>query len=195
MTTTEIKTIEKTVNPLVATATALSIKSDADMPRATELLSQVNQALDQVTDEEDKVVKPLKEALKAEQSRWKPIKSTLETARDAIRSAMSKYQTSVALARKQEEERLAARVAKGTMKIETAARKMTEAPVPVQAVETASGSIRFRTVQKLVITKPADIPREYLVPDEVAIKAALKAGKKVAGCELVDEQVPMNYRS
>lgn len=194
MTTKDLQVIEKTVNPLVATATALSITSDADMPRATELLSQVNQALDQVTDEEDKVVKPLKEALKAEQGRWKPIKSTLEAARDAIRSAMSKYQTSVTLARKQEEERLAARVEKGTMKLETAARKMTEAPVPVQAVETASGSIRFRTVQKLVIVKPADIPREYLIPDEVAIKAALKAGKAVPGCQLVDEQVPMNYR-
>jgi molecular chaperone DnaK (HSP70) len=194
MTTTELKTIEKTVNPLVATATALAITSDADMPRATELLSQVNKALDQVTDEEDKVVKPLKEALKAEQGRWKPIKTTLEAARDAIRSAMSKYQTSVTLARAKEEERLAARVEKGTMRLDTAARKMTEAPVPVQAVETASGSIRFRTVQKLVITKAADIPREYLVPDEVAIKAALKAGKQVAGCELVDEQVPMNYR-
>lgn len=194
MTNTELQTIERTVNPIVTTATALTITSDADMPRATELLSQVNKALDQVTDEEDKVVKPLKEALKAEQGRWKPIKTTLESARDAIRTAMSKYQTSVALARKKEEERLASRVTKGTMKMETAAKKLAEAPVPVEAVATASGSIRFRTVQKLVIEDVKAVPREYMVVDEVAVRAALKAGKTVAGCVLVDEQVPMNYR-
>lgn len=194
MTTTEIKTIERTINPLVTTATALTITSDADMPRATELLSQVNKALDQVTAEEDKVVVPLKEALKAEQARWKPLKSVLTEARDAIRATMSKYQTSVTLARRAEEAKLAARVEKGTMKIETAARKLTEAPVPVQSVETESGKIRFRTVTKLVIEKPALIPRDYLVPDEKAIKKALEAGVAVSGCTLVEEQVPMNYR-
>lgn len=194
MTNTQLTTIERTIHPVVAEATALTISTPGDLIRATDLLSRVNKSLDQVTAEEDKVLKPLKEAVKAEQSRWKPIKTMLEEARDAVRKTMSVYQTAETKRKAEAEARLAARVEKGTMKIETAARKAAELATPVTAVATDAGLVKFRTVQKLVITDEAAIPRAYLVPDEAAIKTALKAGTAVPGASLVEEQVPVNYR-
>lgn len=44
-----------------------------------------------------------------------------------------------------------------------------------------------RKVWKLKITAPNKIPRRYLVPDETAIRDALKKGKKVPGCKLGQE--------
>lgn len=194
MTTTELEVIKQVVSPIVATAQALVIKDAQGMNNAVELLSQVNKNLDRVTAEEDKVVKPLKEALKAEQSRWKPIKTTLEAARDAIRSTMSKWQTTETKRKADEEAKLAARVEKGTMKLETAARKASEIDTPAQSVATDAGMVKFRTVQRLQIDAIDLIPREYLQVDEAAVKAALKAGVKIPGAQLVDEQVPVNYR-
>lgn len=194
MTTTELKTIEQTINPVVTAATALVIATGDDMVRATELLSTVNKNLDRVTAEEDKVLKPLKEAVKAEQARWKPYKTALEAARDAVRKAMSIYQTAETKRKAEAEAKLAARVEKGTMKLETAARKSSELVTPEQSVSTDVGMVKFRTVQKLEILDANWIPRQYLTVDEAAVKAALKAGIKVPGAQLVDEQVPVNYR-
>lgn len=191
---TNITIIEKEVNPIVATAQALVIKDAQGMSGAVELLSQVNKNLDRVSAEEDKVVKPMKEALKAEQGRWKPVKTMLEAARDALRSTMSKYQTEQNRIKAEAETKLAARVDKGTMKLETAVPKVAEIDTPAQSVETDAGMVKFRTVQKLVITSVVDLPRQYLVPDEAAIKTALKAGIAVPGARLVEEQTPVNYR-
>lgn len=194
MTTTELKTIEQTINPVVTAATSLVIATGDDMVRATELLSTVNKNLDRVAAEEDKVLKPLKEAVKAEQARWKPYKTALEAARDAVRKAMSIYQTAEMKRKAEAEAKLAARVEKGTMKLETAARKSSELATPEQSVSTDVGMVKFRTVQKLEILDANWIPRQYLTVDEAAVKAALKAGIKVPGAQLVEEQVPVNYR-
>lgn len=191
---TNITVIEQEVNPIVATAQALVITDAQGMNNAVELLSQVNRSLDRVTAEEDKVVKPLKEALKAEQGRWKPVKTALEAARDALRSTMSKWQTAETKRKADEEAKLAARVEKGTMKLETAVRKVAEIDTPAQSVATDAGMVKFRTVAKLLIKDATLIPRQYLVVDESALKAALKAGVDVPGAQLVDEQVPVNYR-
>lgn len=180
--------------PLINEATTLAITDTATMKSATELLSKVNKQLDAVKAEEEKVTKPLKAALKAEQDRWKGLKDSLTNAVTVIRNTMSDYMTAE---RKREAEaaaKLAARVEKGTMRLDTAAKKMTQIEVVDTKVATDDGMVSFRTSHVLVITDATAIPREYLVPDESAIKAALKAGKTVAGCVLEEKQVPVNYR-
>lgn len=43
-----------------------------------------------------------------------------------------------------------------------------------------------RTTKKLQINDETKIPREYMVPNHTAITQALREGKKVGGCELVE---------
>lgn len=47
------------------------------------------------------------------------------------------------------------------------------------------GAAKVRQIQKLEIVDESKIPRQYMVPNRSAIEADLRAGKKVAGCDLI----------
>lgn len=176
------------------TTVSVAITNATDMTDATATLSRVNKTLDAMKEEEEKVTKPLKAALKAETDRWKPYRDQLTSVRDAIRNAMSMYQTAE---RKREEEakaKITARVEKGTLTMDTAARKLNEVVTVDNKVATDVGSVGFRTSHVLVVTNESLIPRTYLVIDEAKVKAALKAGLEVPGARLDEVQVPVNRR-
>lgn len=60
--------------------------------------------------------------------------------------------------------------------------------------KTAFFSVSYRKSQSVDILNEADIPQEYIkvktetAPDKVAIKAALKAGEAIPGCQLKDTE-------
>ena len=190
----ELEIIKNEVRPIVKQASAITIKTAEDMEGAVELLSNVNRQLDMVKDEELKVTKPLKEALKAETDRWKPMKDAMKIAVDTLRLKIGTYQTEADRATKLAEAKLAARVDKGTLKMSTAVRKLGELDKPEEKVATMAGSVSFRTLQTLKITKEADIPREYLVVDEKRLLDALKAGVVVPGAEIEEIKSVVNKR-
>ena len=188
--------LEKQISPIVTEAQSLSIITQEDMQNATPLLSNLNKHLDLITKEKERVTKPLNEALKAERSRWKPLESSLEEAITLIRNKMSSFQTEALKAQKQAEDKIATRVEKGTLKIETAMDKLANLSLntPSKKIETNEGSIRFRTDRILKITHPDKIPRKFLIPDEKAILTALKANLPVEGCTLEEVQTVINSR-
>lgn len=55
-------------------------------------------------------------------------------------------------------------------------------------------SVSYRKSQSVNILNEADIPQEYIkiktetTPDKVAIKAALKAGETIPGCQLINSE-------
>lgn len=191
-----IKVIEKQIHPLVKTAEKLEIVDARGMEEATEQLSKLNKIGDKITEEKERVTKPLNEALKAERARWKPIETVYEQAISIIRGKMSAYQTAEIKRQREEEARIAARVGegKGKLKVETAVRKLEEVEKPVEQVNAASGMVKFREDKVLKITDEKKIPREYLVVDERKLLADLKAGKVVPGAEVEIKMVPLNFR-
>lgn len=188
--------LKKQSAPIIERAQTLTVTCAEDMPGAAEVLSQLNQYMDRLTEEKEKVTKPLNEALKAERARWKPLEDMYNGAIATVRSAVSTYMTAEAKRVKEAEAKIAARVGdgKGKLQMDTAARKMDAIVKPEEKVVAQSGMLKFRTVQRLSIVDAAAIPREYLVPDEKAILAALKEGKEVKGCEIIEEQSAVNYR-
>lgn len=193
---TEIRTYQKKVPNIVAEAESLEITDASSMQAGAELLSRVNKTLDAIDSEEEKVLAPMKEAMKAEKARWAPMREMLKPVVQKLRDGMSAYQTAEQKRVKEEKERLASRVGegKGKLKLETAVAKMDEVETPDEVIAGSSGLVKFRTVKELVIDDATLIPREYLVPDEKAIKAALGAGKSVKGARLEEKQVPVNFR-
>lgn len=187
-------TIQKEVSIYEERATGLTITTPEDMKIAVELLSKTNKILDNLTDEKNKVARPLLDAIAAERKRWKPFETALETAVKTIREKMMAYQKEqdAIIAKKQAQ--IVARVEKGTMRVETASTKLANMQDENKTVSTDAGAVQWRTVHKLVIDDVALIPREYLVVNEVAVKEALKNGKQVAGAHLEEEKVPANYR-
>lgn len=188
--------VQKEVQPLVVIAEKMTIVDAGSMEKAVEALSRLNQIHDRIEAEKDKVLGPLLEATKAEKARWKPVESLYEEAISIIRGKMSVYQTAETKRIKEEEARIAARVGagRGKLKIETAVEKIENIDRVDKKVVTGSGLVKFRTDQKLKIVDETKIPREYLVVDEKKVLADLKAGKKVAGAEIEEVQVPVNYR-
>lgn len=176
--------------------TKIEIVDAVSMKNATETLSLLNQRLDSITEEKEKVTKPLNEALKAERARWKPYETQLEDAISMIRTGMSKYQTAEAKRIKDEADAIASRVkeGKGNLTLETASKKIAAIEKPADVVNTDVGQVKFRTDKKLKITDENKIPREYLVVDEKKLLDALKNGIVVSGAEIEEIQTPINFR-
>ena len=74
---------------------------------------------------------------------------------------------------------------------ETKSAKIAAVPEAPKVVRSETGSTGFRIDKRLEIYAPSDLPREYLIPDEKFILAALKAGKTIPGARLIDVKVPV----
>jgi hypothetical protein len=187
---------EKEVMVLSDKAEALIIKDAKDMESASSLLSILNRRRDQITEEKEKVTKPLNEALKAERSRWKPIEMVLDTHIDDIRSRMSAYQTEQSRIAKEEEAKIASRIkpGKGNLSLDTALEKMDAINTPEEKVTTDNGSVSFRTDKRLKITDETKIPRHYLIVNEKLLLEDLKKGVAVYGAEIEEVKTVINKR-
>lgn len=186
--------LKEEASPAVKEAQKIVIKDVKGMTVATEVLSNLNKHLDAITKEKEKVTKPLNEALKAERGRWKPIETELETAIANVRGKMSDYQTAEMKRAREEEAKIAARVERGTLKMETGVKKMEEIERVDEKVETTAGSISFREDKVLKITNESLIPEKYWLIDDVMLLNDLKKGLEVPGAEIDIKMVPLNRR-
>lgn len=186
--------IQSEVSVYEREANALTIKTQSDMEQAVKMLSVTNSTADRVQSEKEKITKPLNEALKAERARWKPIEDACASAIATIKTKILTYNRALEASNAIKEEKIMARVEKGTMKVETAVGKLACMPDANESVATEAGVVQYRTVKKLVIEDALLIPREYLMVNETAVKEALKAGKIVPGAKIVEEKTIANFR-
>ena len=178
----EITIIEKEASPLVAKAEAIEIKTPMALDLAVGLLSDLNKFVDRITEEKEKVTKPLNEALKAERGRWKHLETAYEVAIALLRTKMTAYQTF----KKNEAEKIAERVSNGKMKIETAVNKLATLDTPTSA--------KFREIKKFEVISLKDLPLEYHLANEVAIRKAMGEGVEIKGVRYFVEEVPVNVK-
>lgn len=182
--------VEKTMPGM----TIAVIKDGNDFNHAVEVLSQLNRRLDEVTAEKEKVTKPLNEALRAERARFKPYEDKLLGAIDAIRKAMSTYQTRLLQLQKSTAEKAAKDVSSGKVTIDTAVRMMDTHKAITGTVSTSSGAVQFRTDKVVRITDVTILPKSYMMPDVVEIKRSLMSGVRVPGAVLEEVQTVVNRR-
>lgn len=172
----------------------LQVTNVSEAKAATELLSKANKLLDTLLKEEEKITKPAREVIKAEQARWAPMKKELKEIIESSRTKLSIYQTRSIVEAQAKADKIADRASRGTLSTETAVRKLGELDTPEEQIQAENGSLSFRAKQMLKIMDPQSIPREYCIPDEVRILEALKNGTKVPGCTIEVVQVPVNRR-
>lgn len=190
-----LKKLEREIVPITTSAEKLVITSEKDMSIAAEHLSQINRYTDTLTEEKEKITKPLNTALKAARTLFGPLESKLKEAALALRAGVSEYQTHLMNKKREAEQKIADDLGSSKIKkVVTAVKRMQEVEAPPQSVETDSGSTKFRPSQRLKITDVAALPRLYLVPNEKLLLEALKAGTKIPGAEIEIIQVPINYR-
>jgi len=134
-------------------ANELVIKTDDDQKKATVALSELNKIGDEVTRRKEEITKPLNAAIKSVRDLFKPLEVGHTEAVQAIKTKLAQYHD---VKRKEEEEKqakIAARVAKGTLKPETGAKKLAEVAPVEKNVKTDEGAVQYRKVSVATITK------------------------------------------
>lgn len=180
----ELKIVKQNTDKAMSAAQALTIEKDEDMTGATELLTKINLAGDMIKKRKEEITKPLNEALKSARDLFRPLEEAQQNAKNIVAEKMIAYRRAVEENRRKEEAKLAARVEKGTMKMETAQRKMEELPQEQKSVKTDAGAVSFKETPVPVIFDEAQIPRQYLVPDMVKINKAVRAGIEIPGIKV-----------
>ena len=167
--------LEKEAKPLKKAISDLAIKSNGDFDTAAQLLKALKDKAKAAEAEEKKITDPLKQAMSAAKSHFKPFYDAiyaLETDTKLKMGIWLEHQKKEAL-------KLDEALESGAIKkASTFLRKREDLVV-------TSTSAKIRTLQKLEIFNARLIPAEFLIPDEKAIENALKDGREVPGCRLV----------
>lgn len=192
----QLAVIEKKAHPLATQATSLVIKTEKDMDAANTLLSQMNRMSDRIEEEKNKTYKPAYATVVAIRKQWKPLEETFESAIALLRKNMGAYQTKKVAAARIEEDKIANRVGegKGKLRATTAMAKIDEIERPDRTVSSEHGATRFDTVKEFKVVDVSKLPVEYILPNEVAIRAAMRRGVELPGVEYQEVQRPMNFR-
>ena len=172
-------------------AKSLTITSSEDMHAASELRSNIKQAIKEITEDKERLTKPINQALKDIRERYKPRETELNDALERINEEMSRYQTETARKAEEEAAKIASRIApgKGNLTLGTAIKKLAEVERPEELALT-----KFRNKPVLKITDETKIPRHYLKVDEDKLFEDLKKGVTVYGAEIEIIQIPVNSR-
>jgi len=158
----------------------IKVNSQPTLDQAKISLAQVKEIKKIVQEKKDSVVKPLNEALKNTRALFKPIEDKIDVIENYLKGEVLKYNTKLLQEQRKREEEAQAKIEAGATFEEA-----TKLVAKIDAIPT-------RKIKRLKIIDASKIERQFLVPDEQAIKEALIAGIKVSGCELVEEEIIVN---
>lgn len=185
--TKEIQKYEEDTKGFIAFGDSLKIESEDDYKVALETGKQFKDRLGVITKRKEEITKPLNAALKSVRDLFKPIETAGEEALSVIKTKMLAYTNEQTRKAEEAKAKLADRVERGTMKEETAVRKIDEIKTPEKTVKSESGSATTKVLKKYRVVDKSKIPLEFLEPDMTAIKASFKDGKPVDGVEEYEE--------
>lgn len=186
---TELAVVRGQATKALSAANDLVIKTDQDMESATDILSKIKQVGKLIKARKEQITEPLMESLKSARDLFKPLEQNHEEAERIIKTKMLTYQREADAKNRAEEERIAARVEKGTMREDTAIAKIEAMPEVKRSIQGKVGKVTTRKVPKYRVIDESLIPREYLVPDMGKITEALKKGIAVPGATIIYEEV------
>lgn len=172
----------------------LMIDSPESLSTATDILSKIKTSAKEIEKRKKEITDPLNASLKSARALFKPLEDDLATAERTIKGKMLDYSNEVEAKAAKEAAKLEDRVERGTMRTDTAMRKMDDIETIGSSVQGAKGSVQFRIVRNIKIVDPTKIPLKYLANEKViaAISAAVRTdvlnGTKVEGVEIVEEK-------
>ena len=186
--------VKARITTISATVENAVIENAEGLGMAVDVLSNIKDLAKKVKASEKAERDPLNAELAILTKKYKPVKTDLEKAEDSLKTKMIAYEEKVEAKRAADAEKLEARVDRGTMRVDTAMRKMDDLETVGSSVAGAKGSINFREVRTVKIVDPKAIPLKYLMNEKVldALRAAVRTdvlnGTKVEGVEIVIEK-------
>lgn len=177
----------KQVSAIRLEADKIVVATDDDEIAAVSFLSRVKTLEKSIEAEKTKLVSPLNVALKAARALFAPLEAEVKTIETGIKGKLAAYVQERRQRIEAEKAKITARLEAGKIKQTTAERKLAAVAAVPTAVKVETGGVSYRKVRKVHIIDAALLPREYLVPDEVAIRRAALAGIAIPGVEVKEE--------
>ena len=188
----EVKTLAQQATDLKARADSLAIHDEPSLKAASDLRLEANRILKDLETRRKFFVDPHNQFVKTINAWFKNPGDLLSGAVSLLGSRMVKYDDEQTAKAKAAADKI---LADKRTTPETKSVKIAQIDTPPPVVRSEQGSTSFRIDKKLKIVDAAQLPREYLVPDERFILAALKAGKVVPGAILEEVKVPVGRSS
>jgi len=170
-----VKSLEKNAAPLIRKLADFKIKSNDDYSKAVELTKDLKNIAKEANDQLKTITDPLKKASDAARDIFRPFLNKVSGIEQAIKIAMLDWQSKLI----EKKGALAEKFESGEIK---------KASTYLKKEAELDHKEGVRMIWTAVEINAKKTPREYLIPDETKIKAALKEGKKVEGWEW--KQVP-----
>ena len=140
-----------------------------------------------IKEHKDARLKPINESLKLLRSDYAPLEQYCSEAEFAVKGKMIVYQKNIEEKRLETERKLATRVENGSLKIETAAKKLEAMPEAKTNVQGDKGQIVIKKIKKFRVVDMSLLPIRYHLPDEVEIRRKMNEGIQLQGVEYWEE--------
>lgn len=186
--TQELVPIKTQVTKLENQATAIEITTPEEYTTAVDIVAKLKESGSKIKKLKDSITKPLNEALRNVRSVFSPVEDQLTKAEGIIKGKLLAYKKVRDAEVAAEEAKIAASVESGRIKLETGEKKIEAIERVENTTRGRVGEAQIRTIRKVRITDESLIPREYLVPDMVAIRRDALGGKAIAGVEVYDDE-------
>ena len=187
--TRELVPLKAQVTKFETQASAVTITNDEEYKGTVDLVSRLKETGSKIKNIKESITQPLNEALNNARALFKPIEMQFANAEAIVKTKLLDYKRRIDAEAREAEAKIAARVEKGTMRLDTAEKKLDS----IERVDTTTrgkiGEVQVRKVRKVRIVDAAALPREYLIPDEVLIRKDALGGKQIAGVEVWEDEV------
>ena len=187
--TKELAPLKSQISKLEKQAQEVQITTPNENELAMNLKAKLRETGKEIIKRKEAITKPLNEALKSARELFKPIEEQFENAENIIGKKLIAWKQKLEAEVHEAEAKIAARVEKGTLKMETAERKLDEIKTPEKTVDTDHGRVQFRKIKKVRVIDENKIPDKYWVIDMIAIRKDALAGIPVDGIEVYEEEI------
>ena len=196
----EVKEISTETNRVVAAANAIIVADETGLQEATDILSWIAKAKKQVETKRRFFVKPLQEQVSSINNLFMDYKAPLDKADKTLRNKILTYRREQEHLRQEEEKRLHKLQEKEQKRLERQAQKKNAPPPPppvagpavesqAKTIRSEMGSVSAREVWDFDIVDVDKIPKEFMIPNEKAIRAAVKAGiRSISGVRIFQRE-------
>lgn len=184
----EVEVVKNKISGMQEMLATTKVTNEDELAKVSDKVKAVKMLKKFIEEQKDKLVAPAKAIINEARLKYDPYIKECENAEATLKSRAGKFLDEQEKAKIEKEEKLAKRVENGTMKEETAVKKMEELKEVPKTVNTGTSALR-RTKRRVVeITDLNLIPDEYWIVDEVRVR---KEGlvKEIPGTIVKEETV------
>ncbi|MFA6097585.1 MAG: hypothetical protein WC788_08255 [Candidatus Paceibacterota bacterium] len=185
--------IKKKADGMDSMLEKFQVTNNDELNAVSDKIKQVKSLKKYIEQEKDKYVDPAKQIIAEAKEQYDPYIKKCQNAEIILKDRAKKYMIEQDQKRIEAEKKIAARVEKGTLKTETAIKKIEALPETQTTIRTDKGSgLRMSKRKIAVIKNPELIPDAYWIIDEVRVRrdalAKDKAGEaQIPGVEIQEE--------